>query len=153
MNTQNNYCDISEHCKLLCEANKNYNEALQYIGKTELEKEQLRYQISLLRFDNMFYNSVVIKPKRVKNDEAIMYEISENEYERYKKMQYAISEIEKIDVYKPNGINYNLYANSLERALKTIKQIINNLNSENIEIEESTSDDFGLYGYGAKFGD
>jgi len=150
---QNKYCDISDHCKLLCEANKTYNEALQYIGKTELEKEHLRYQISLLKFDNTFYNSVVVKPKWVKDDEAIMYEISENEYERYKKMQYAISEIEKIDVYKPNGIIDNLYVDSLERALKIIKQIIKNLNSENIEIEKTSSDDFGLYGYGAKFGD
>lgn len=125
---QNKYCDISDHCKLLCEARDKYNEALQCIGKMELEK-------------------------RVLDDEAIVYEISESEYKRYKKMRQAISEIEEIDVYKPNGINYNLYANSLERALKTIKQIINNLNSENIEIEESTSDDFGLYGYGAKFGD
>ena len=124
---QNKYCDISDHCKLLCEANKTYNEALQYIGKTELEKEHLRYQISLLKFDNTFFNSVVIKPKRVKDDEAIMYEISESEYKRYKKMQQAILEIENIDVYKPNGINYNLYTNSLECALKTIKQIISKI--------------------------
>lgn len=55
---QNKYCDIQEHCKLLCEANEKYNEALKYIGKIELEKANLKQQNEFLIFDNKNLHSI-----------------------------------------------------------------------------------------------
>lgn len=63
---QNKYCDIQEHCKLLCEANKKYEEALKHIGIIELEKARLEHQISLLLLDKNFVKDTENKKSETK---------------------------------------------------------------------------------------
>lgn len=48
---QNKYCDIQEHCKLLCEANKQYNDALKCLGQSRLENARLKEQVNFLKLD------------------------------------------------------------------------------------------------------
>ena len=111
---QNKYCDISDHCKLLCEANKKLIEAEQYIGKTELEKERLRTQIDYLKFDNRFFRGAA----------KILKDTNIDEVEKLK------SDIRKICT---ENLKYRSTMGGYipTRPTRVLEQILNIINKEN----------------------